>query len=502
MVPLFLDSTGQIAAGQVSVYWSLQSHSPVARSTGTVEDGPDEIEDHEEDTSDTDEITTIASGIAQSHDLNLLLQISRPPLATHPDGPGLVYEAFLEGLIEHWPRAFHPLVDYLPRGARREMLAQAQAVQAELERVRAAVHRVRTTERSEYLGPITIGSQEVDLYLNAEMLTVLDQIITAFLISEHLPTWRLGMEAGFGSDTAAELQSLHQALSGWAFSNPFDAVANMIDNVASETLKSAGKLGQTMAIIGGAVAVAAAAGTTLAAVGTAVAVTGALVFAATTLAPAAIAAVIKTSANLVRGEGSLEGRAWDSVRDSVKHVTKQYLSLGLGKVVGHLGKWSNRGSSVGATVVSLLSDFSGWSDNVGELVNNWVYDCAGNPRSCLPERFQGKEDDDQIPSAIDYGAGNCDQAVVAGGDTPVQRQFDMGAACGTIQLSYEMYTVKDRIVVYHDGQPIYDSRCVGGGSSRSLDYCGSSSRIVVAIEPNCEGGTSGTAWNFTLSCPF
>jgi hypothetical protein len=60
--------------------------------------------------------------------------------------------------------------------------------------------------------------------------------------------------------------------------------------------------------------------------------------------------------------------------------------------------------------------------------------------------------------------------------------------------------LKDRILVKYEGRILFDTGCVGANGTASLAYSGGSSLVVVQVLPNCEG-TTGTAWNFSVSCP-
>ncbi len=94
----------------------------------------------------------------------------------------------------------------------------------------------------------------------------------------------------------------------------------------------------------------------------------------------------------------------------------------------------------------------------------------------------------------------CSTQQFEGGDIPETRFIDMGRTSGTFDFSYETYVIPDRIVVSYEGRALFDTGCVGAGDSTSLSYSGTSTLIRVEVQPNCEGDT-GTAWDFTVSCP-
>ena len=95
----------------------------------------------------------------------------------------------------------------------------------------------------------------------------------------------------------------------------------------------------------------------------------------------------------------------------------------------------------------------------------------------------------------------CSAVQNAGGDVADTRNVPLGRRSGSFSLSYEMYSIKDQIRVIYDGKTIFDSGCVSGGKMQLIPYSGLASFVTVQVAPNCSGGTSGTAWNYTLACP-
>ncbi|MEZ5739327.1 MAG: hypothetical protein R3E68_07655 [Burkholderiaceae bacterium] len=95
----------------------------------------------------------------------------------------------------------------------------------------------------------------------------------------------------------------------------------------------------------------------------------------------------------------------------------------------------------------------------------------------------------------------CSSVQNAGGDTADTRTVPLGSTSGSFSLSYQMFTIKDQIRVLYDGRPIYDSGCVGGSKTQLIPYSGLASFVTVQVLPNCSGNTSGTAWNYSVTCP-
>jgi IPT/TIG domain/Bacterial pre-peptidase C-terminal domain/Repeat of unknown function (DUF5648) len=94
----------------------------------------------------------------------------------------------------------------------------------------------------------------------------------------------------------------------------------------------------------------------------------------------------------------------------------------------------------------------------------------------------------------------CSTTQNAGGDTPDTRTIELGKTSGSFAFAYQTYTQKDRIVVRYMGSTLFDTGCVGANGTKTLSFSGTSSQITVQVIPNCSGGT-GTAWNYTVSCP-
>lgn len=106
-------------------------------------------------------------------------------------------------------------------------------------------------------------------------------------------------------------------------------------------------------------------------------------------------------------------------------------------------------------------------------------------------------------SSAFQGSGSplCNDTQVAGGDQPESRLLELGRTRGTFQFSYNMNSVKDRMELIYEGQTLLDTGCVSDGTTQDITYKGSSTQILVKVTPNCETGNSGTAWDFSVSCP-
>ena|GEM_PF-6474042 len=89
-----------------------------------------------------------------------------------------------------------------------------------------------------------------------------------------------------------------------------------------------------------------------------------------------------------------------------------------------------------------------------------------------------------------------------GGDEGYDQSFNAANGGYTIELTYDTFYQKDRIILYNqDDAVLYDSGCVGTGGDVVVEVTipAGTDSIRVVVEPNCEGGT-GTLWNLSVRC--
>jgi hypothetical protein len=132
----------------------------------------------------------------------------------------------------------------------------------------------------------------------------------------------------------------------------------------------------------------------------------------------------------------------------------------------------------------------------------WFGDCSGTG-DCFLNMNSDKFVIAQFDAAgADAGTGACGAQQVAGGDAPDTRGIEMGISHGTFDFSYDTYSIPDDIVVSYQGLPLFDTGCVGASGTTTLSFGpGASTQLTVSVSPNCAGGTSGTAWDYTIGCP-
>jgi len=97
--------------------------------------------------------------------------------------------------------------------------------------------------------------------------------------------------------------------------------------------------------------------------------------------------------------------------------------------------------------------------------------------------------------------GVCNDEQVAGGDTPDTRVIQLGLSSGTSEFDFDTFSIPDQIIVSYEGRVLFDTGCVGTSGTQPLVYSGNSAEMTVEVRPNCQGGTTGTAWQYTLHCP-
>jgi hypothetical protein len=101
---------------------------------------------------------------------------------------------------------------------------------------------------------------------------------------------------------------------------------------------------------------------------------------------------------------------------------------------------------------------------------------------------------------VDTRTVDCSTTTKSGGNTPATITVNVSKAPGVAKFSYTMYTVKDRMIVQYGGQTLYDTGCVSGSKTVSLNLSGTSDSVIVTVQPECEKKQS-TQWNFKLECP-
>ncbi len=113
----------------------------------------------------------------------------------------------------------------------------------------------------------------------------------------------------------------------------------------------------------------------------------------------------------------------------------------------------------------------------------------------------GGQRDNPVVSPQQKKNGECNIQYKSGANEPEQYTIDVKKNSGSVSFSYDTYSVKDRIHIYHGGIKVFDSGCVGASGSQMLTLNGSSSIFTIIVDPKCDQDQSDTSWNFTLGCP-
>jgi hypothetical protein len=95
----------------------------------------------------------------------------------------------------------------------------------------------------------------------------------------------------------------------------------------------------------------------------------------------------------------------------------------------------------------------------------------------------------------------CGVATASGGKGLTRTRHGLGTTAGTVRISYEMYSIPDRLDCYYHGVLVATTGGLVSGAGELTwaydpqdgdpSWC-----LVVMSAPN-----DGTAWTYTLSCP-
>ena len=129
-----------------------------------------------------------------------------------------------------------------------------------------------------------------------------------------------------------------------------------------------------------------------------------------------------------------------------------------------------------------------------------ILDAAAISNSITPSGYGSGNTNSAASQPAVMHQSNCNDQQQAGGDAPEVHTIDLGQTFGSFVFDYQVYTVKDQIIVTQSGRTIFDSGCTSGSNSVALNLNGFSSQVTVRVNPNCDG-SSGTQWNFTVHCP-
>jgi len=147
------------------------------------------------------------------------------------------------------------------------------------------------------------------------------------------------------------------------------------------------------------------------------------------------------------------------------------------------------------------NSYAAWDANSNNYLCycNQGYEWNAQKTECIVS--SGGNRDNPIVNVAQQKNGNCNIEYKSGANEPEQYTIDVKRNYGSVKFSYNTYTVKDRIHIYHGGYKIFDTGCIGSSGSQTLTLNGNSSVFTIIIDPLCDPKESDTSWDFTLGCP-
>lgn len=107
------------------------------------------------------------------------------------------------------------------------------------------------------------------------------------------------------------------------------------------------------------------------------------------------------------------------------------------------------------------------------------------------------------PSGTPFPGGFCSLNLnSSGGDAGYDVTYDVTgdfAGGGSVNVSFNAYIQKDRLILYANGVSISDSGCISGTYTPTVTIPSGTTTLRVRVIPNCEGGV-GTSWTLAISC--
>ena len=111
------------------------------------------------------------------------------------------------------------------------------------------------------------------------------------------------------------------------------------------------------------------------------------------------------------------------------------------------------------------------------------------------------ERDAGYPDGGPTGPERCGLVTISGGDNPDSRVIELGKDAGSFLFEWNTYGVADDIVVSYENKVLFDTGCVGGSGAPAIPFKGLSTQATVSVVPDCRAGSSGSQWEYRVSCP-
>ena len=111
-----------------------------------------------------------------------------------------------------------------------------------------------------------------------------------------------------------------------------------------------------------------------------------------------------------------------------------------------------------------------------------------------------QSDDDSYQAE---SVGKCGRRQASGGQKGDRRTIKFPATKGkkTLNISYNMLRIPDRLQVIHQGKSILNTGFVSGRKTRSLSFNQSPKEITVILTGNNSKYGKSTLWAYTVDCP-
>jgi len=156
--------------------------------------------------------------------------------------------------------------------------------------------------------------------------------------------------------------------------------------------------------------------------------------------------------------------------------------------------------SLAALYVAVQSLLAGSGTGCGEFTA--AVDDPGEPGACLDPSWlaqcqawiEGIVCDEETLCSLNLNSN--------GGDEGYDRTFqtpEFAKVAGSLNLTFEAYNIKDRLIVSSNLATLWDTGCVSGNHSTTVTASAGTTWVRVQVIPNCEG-TTGTAWTLSVAC--
>jgi hypothetical protein len=169
------------------------------------------------------------------------------------------------------------------------------------------------------------------------------------------------------------------------------------------------------------------------------------------------------------------------------------MNIGTGKIIEVQKDKDPKGTHVRSAALGMLAEFCGVSDISLKVSPLWKLKVGliESPKLEIPVKIMSSGET----------ADSCSN-VSARGNEDLENFFVNVSNSNKSQpltVTYNMYGVKDRVIVHLDGVEMFDSGCVSGSKPIVIPLSENSEKLKITIKALCEGG-GGTAWTVGVTC--